>query len=100
MPAPRAARGFTARQDSVTPDDEVLACALEHLDFFLVHVHSYPASSRGVISVSRDGRSTRRRWKAMTQDAQYTHAMATHPLLTGSGLAVLSLPLHLVVPAE
>ena len=29
-----------------------------------------------------------------------THAMATHPLLTGSGLAVLSLPLHLVIPAE
>ena len=28
------------------------------------------------------------------------HAMATHPRLTGSGLAVLSLPLHLVLPAE
>ena len=55
---------------------------------------------RGVKSVSRDGRSTRRRWKAMAQDAHYTHGMATHPLLTGSGLAVLSLPLHLVVPAE
>ena len=37
---------------------------------------------------------------AMTQDAHYTHAMATHPLLTGSGLAVLSLPLHLIVSAE
>jgi hypothetical protein len=36
----------------------------------------------------------------MAQDAHYTHAMATHPLLTGSGLAVLSLPLHVVVPAE
>jgi hypothetical protein len=29
-----------------------------------------------------------------------THAMATHPLLTGSGLAVLSLPLHFMIPAE
>ena len=28
------------------------------------------------------------------------HAMATHPRFTGSGLAVLSLPLHLVLPAE
>ncbi len=28
------------------------------------------------------------------------HAMATHPRLTGSGLAVLSLPLHLALPAE
>ena len=36
----------------------------------------------------------------MTQDAQHRHAMATHPGLTGSGLAVLSLPLHLVLPAE
>ena len=36
----------------------------------------------------------------MTQAAHYTHAMATHPLLTGSGLAVLSLPLHLVLSAE
>jgi hypothetical protein len=26
------------------------------------------------------------------------HALAVHPLLTGSGLAVLSLPLHLVLP--
>ncbi len=36
----------------------------------------------------------------MTQDAQHRHAMATHPSLTGSALAVLSLPLHLVLPAE
>ena len=38
--------------------------------------------------------------EATVQDAHYTHAMATHPRLTGSGLAVLSLPLHLVLPAE
>jgi hypothetical protein len=36
----------------------------------------------------------------MTQDAQHLHIMATHPGLTGSGLAVLSLPVHLVLPAE
>ena len=36
----------------------------------------------------------------MTQDAHYTHAMATHPLLTGSSLAVLSLPLHLLLSPE
>ena len=36
----------------------------------------------------------------MPQDAQHTHVMATHPRLTGSGLAVLSLPLHLVLPAQ
>ena len=29
-----------------------------------------------------------------------THVMAAHPLLTGSGLAVLSLPLHLALPSE
>src|SRR3954466_4530972 len=36
----------------------------------------------------------------MPQDAQHTHVMATHPLFTGSGLAVLSLPLHLFLPAQ
>src|SRR5215217_3865804 len=35
----------------------------------------------------------------MPQGAQHAHIMATHPLLTGSGLAVLSLPLHLVLSA-
>ena len=35
----------------------------------------------------------------MPQDAQHAHIMATHPLFTGSGLAVLSLPLHLLLPA-
>jgi hypothetical protein len=33
----------------------------------------------------------------MPQDAQHTHVMAAHPLFTGSGLAVLSLRLHLVL---
>jgi hypothetical protein len=36
----------------------------------------------------------------MAHDPQHKHAFATHPLLTGSGLAVLSLPVHLVLPAE
>jgi hypothetical protein len=36
----------------------------------------------------------------MPQDAQHPHVMATHPLFTGSGLAVLSLPLHLVLSAQ
>src|SRR3954464_13155479 len=36
----------------------------------------------------------------MPQDAQHAHIMATHPLLTGSGLAALSLPLHLVLSAQ
>src|SRR3954454_20779138 len=35
----------------------------------------------------------------MPQDAQHTHVMAAYPLFTGSGLAVLSLPLHLVLSA-
>src|SRR3954453_16513479 len=38
--------------------------------------------------------------EVMPQDAQHTHVMATHPLFTGSGLAVLSLPLHLFLPAQ
>src|SRR3954451_214210 len=36
----------------------------------------------------------------MPQNPQHTHVMATHPLLTGSGLAVLTLPLHLALPAQ
>ena len=69
------------------------------LDFLLVHVHSYAASSRS------EKRLARRKVHPKTMEGDDAgrptpHAMATHPGLTGSGLAVLSLPLHLVLPAE